>query len=347
MPKERRDRSLSSDRSRASPYHCTSSHPLRSFSESNLEDVKEWEDARCPVCMEHPHNAVLLLCSSNDKGCRPYMCDTSYRHANCLDQFCKAFDENSSTRSPQDGASQSSINQNPSSSEAVEERLEEVTAPVQPDASATLEPTAPCESHAIQKLVCPLCRGQINGWIVVAPARQFMNGKARSCACETCDYSGTYSELRKHARVEHPLVRPSEADPERQHAWRMLERERDLGDVLSTMQSAFLEERGMDGVFATEEGSLLTVFFLFRVLRPGMNSSSGGSWSGFSRSRGQAGSSRSRGQSRIQSRTVSLWGENYNTESNTSPVEEGNNSSESTPDSRHQGDQSPQERSDE
>ncbi|KAK9100798.1 hypothetical protein Scep_024228 [Stephania cephalantha] len=112
------------------------------------------------------------------------------------------------------------------------------------------------------------------------------------------------------------------------------------------MQSTFVEERGMDGVFVTEEGSLLTVFFLFQVLCPGVNSSSGGSWSGFSRSRGQAGSSRLRGQSRIQSRTLSLWGENCNTESNTSPVEDDNNSSESTPDSRHHGDQSRQGRSD-
>ncbi|EFJ21340.1 hypothetical protein SELMODRAFT_96486, partial [Selaginella moellendorffii] len=54
------------------------------------EDTAEWEDVTCPICMESPHNAVLLLCSSSDKGCRPYMCDTSYRHANCLDQYIKA-----------------------------------------------------------------------------------------------------------------------------------------------------------------------------------------------------------------------------------------------------------------
>ncbi|THG14601.1 hypothetical protein TEA_014218 [Camellia sinensis var. sinensis] len=32
--------------------------------------------------------------------------------------------------------------------------------------------------------------------------------------------SGTYTDLRKHARTEHPCVRPSEADPERQRNWR-------------------------------------------------------------------------------------------------------------------------------
>ncbi|GFP87111.1 hypothetical protein PHJA_000854900 [Phtheirospermum japonicum] len=41
--------------------------------------------------MECPHNAVLLLCSSHDKGCRPYMCGTSLRYSNCLDQYNKAY----------------------------------------------------------------------------------------------------------------------------------------------------------------------------------------------------------------------------------------------------------------
>ncbi|KAK9140683.1 hypothetical protein Scep_010364 [Stephania cephalantha] len=52
---------------------------------------KEWDEALCPICMDHPHNAVLLLCSSYDKGCRPYLCDSSYRHSNCLDRFKKFF----------------------------------------------------------------------------------------------------------------------------------------------------------------------------------------------------------------------------------------------------------------
>lgn len=50
---------------------------------------KEWDEASCPICMDHPHNAVLLVCNSHDKGCRSYICDTSYRHSNCLDRFKK------------------------------------------------------------------------------------------------------------------------------------------------------------------------------------------------------------------------------------------------------------------
>ncbi|KAJ8749522.1 hypothetical protein K2173_025717 [Erythroxylum novogranatense] len=53
---------------------------------------QELDDVSCPICMEHPHNAVLLLCSSHEKGCRSYICDTSYRHSNCLDRFKKMRD---------------------------------------------------------------------------------------------------------------------------------------------------------------------------------------------------------------------------------------------------------------
>lgn len=53
--------------------------------------IKDWEDITCSVCMEYPHNAVLLLCSSHDKGCRPYMCGTSSRYSNCLDLYKNAY----------------------------------------------------------------------------------------------------------------------------------------------------------------------------------------------------------------------------------------------------------------
>ncbi|KAK9098808.1 hypothetical protein Syun_025853 [Stephania yunnanensis] len=175
--------------------------------------------------------------------------------------------------------------------------LEEVTAPVHPDISAAPEPPAPCESRAKEKLVCPLCRGQINGWI------------------------GTCSTIY----------------------------ERKGQKLCFTMQSTFVEERGLDGVFVTEEGSLLTVFFLFQVLRLQVKASlmeEANLSCSFSRSREACRVIQLRGQSRIQSRTSSLLGENCNTESNTSPVEDDNNSSESTPNSRHHGDQSRQGRSD-
>lgn len=52
---------------------------------------KDLEDITCSVCMEYPHNAVLLLCSSHNKGCRPYMCGTSSQYSNCLDQYKNAY----------------------------------------------------------------------------------------------------------------------------------------------------------------------------------------------------------------------------------------------------------------
>ncbi|KAI3712052.1 hypothetical protein L1987_70601 [Smallanthus sonchifolius] len=90
MPKDRRS---SSCRCRASPYsRCYKNDDKRAPKSPSLPigNENECEEARCPICMEHPHNAVLLLCSSGEKGCRPYMCDTSSRHSNCLDQFRKS-----------------------------------------------------------------------------------------------------------------------------------------------------------------------------------------------------------------------------------------------------------------
>ncbi|XP_071716894.1 uncharacterized protein [Rutidosis leptorrhynchoides] len=192
MPKERRSSSL--DKCRVSPY-------TRGYKNAEKEKTKtpalpigdeyEWEEARCPICIEHPHNAVLLLCSSREKGCRPYMCDTSSRHSNCLDQFQK-----------------SSMN-------------------------ATTQ----------TKLVCPLCRGQINGWILVDPARKFMDSKTRSCSLETCDFTGNYLQLRKHARCEHPCVRPTAVDPERELEWRNLEEDLEQQDMIN-MQFEFDDDDG-------------------------------------------------------------------------------------------------------
>ncbi|KAF8406969.1 hypothetical protein HHK36_006090 [Tetracentron sinense] len=322
MPKDRRDRSLSFDRCRASPFPCSSSRARRSSSKNPsepVEDLKEWEEARCPVCMEHPHNAVLLLCSSHEKGCRPYMCDTSYRHSNCLDQFRKSSVETPSTIPLQEETSLSSTASHVMTPETIgmdiqeEEGREEGVPP---------GPTMPCESQVQPKLVCPLCRGHIDGWVALEPARLFMNAKARSCARETCDFSGTYADLRKHARLEHPLIRPSEADPERQRDWRRLERQRDIGDVLSTIQSAFGEERSDDSILSVDEGGLLTVFFLIRVFRPGASPSS--NWSSTSRTRG-----RTRGQLSNRRRSTRLWGESYNRETGSSAREGDNESSES------------------
>ncbi|XP_042509929.1 uncharacterized protein LOC122085521 [Macadamia integrifolia] len=326
MPKDRRGRSVSSERSRVSPFPCSSSRTRCSSSKNPLEpvedtreleearrlecekslesaeDIKEWEEARCPVCMEHPHNAVLLLCSSHDKGCRPYMCDTSYRHSNCLDQFRKAFADSPSTIA-QD-SSPNSISSDATTPMDTQDVMNE---------QASNSSTLPSAKNSQSELACPLCRGKINGWHVVEAARQLMNAKARSCACETCDFCGTYSDLRKHARLQHPLVRPSEADPERERDWRNLERQRDLGDVLSTIQSAFVEERSEDEMLAMDNGGLLTVFFLIRVFRPG--SSTSGNWSGASIVRGQPRSRRRRVH----------WGESNDIDAGSASVDDESN----------------------
>lgn len=306
MPKHRRERSLSLDSSRLSPFPCGSGCSLP----INLEDeknMKEWEEARCPVCMEHPHNAILLLCSAHDKGCRPFMCDTSYRHSNCFDQFRKSFNDASvGVLRDQDVQDLTSpLLSVPPISEIAVSELEGDR-----NIDTVLEPS---EKPVKPELLCPLCRGQINGWTVVDSARDFMNAKSRSCASETCDFSGTYKDLRKHARAVHPLVRPTDADPERQDNWRRLERQRDLGDLISTLQSSIGEERNGDSTLTVDEGGWLTVFFLVRFIRPGNSTT-------------RSSTSRSRAQVAVR-RSLRLWGESYEGEADS--VEEDNESPES------------------
>ncbi|KAJ4879352.1 hypothetical protein Rs2_36406 [Raphanus sativus] len=93
MLKERQVLPVSSTRKRASPYplrSCRSKKQKEAESSPPLvpeSSVSEWEDVRCAICLEPPHNAVLLQCSSSSKGCRAYMCDTSSRHSNCFKQY--------------------------------------------------------------------------------------------------------------------------------------------------------------------------------------------------------------------------------------------------------------------
>ncbi|KZV36420.1 hypothetical protein F511_22893 [Dorcoceras hygrometricum] len=261
MPK-RRDRSLSFDRSRLSPYPYQSSST--SLIEENAENMKEWENTRCPVCMEHPHNAILLICSSHEKGCHPFMCDTSYRHSNCFDQFQKSFAETSDVSQTPDDVQNSESPLATAVSPLAVSDLE--SAHSQED--LLLVADVPVESPVKPKLVCPLCRGLITGWTVMESARRFMNSKSRSCACETCDFSGPYHDLRKHARLVHPLVRPTDTDPERQRNWRRLERQRDLGDLISTLQSSIGEDMADGRTLTIDDGGWLTVFFLVRFTRP-------------------------------------------------------------------------------
>ncbi|XP_057416982.1 uncharacterized protein LOC130711407 [Lotus japonicus] len=178
-------------------------------------DTKEWEDVTCSVCMEFPHNAVLLLCSSHDKGCRAYMCGTSLRHSNCLDQYKKAYTK---VISPRDGQP-----------------------PVQGSVANPVElqdSNSPLEKSEVTELACPLCRGQVKGWTVVEPVRDYLNAKKRSCMQDSCSFVGNYKELKKHVRAEHPLARPRMVDPDHEQKWRWLEWEREREDVISTVTSA-------------------------------------------------------------------------------------------------------------
>lgn len=176
---------------------------------SKALEKKELEDVTCSVCMEYPHNAVLLLCSSHDKGCRPYMCGTSFRHSNCLDQYKKAY------------------------TKVISSNMQ----PMQGTPGVLQDPNLLPEKCEATELACPLCRGQVKGWTVVEPARDYLNAKKRGCMQDDCSFVGNYKELKKHVRAEHPLARPRMVDPAHEQKWRWLEWEREREDVISTVTS--------------------------------------------------------------------------------------------------------------
>ncbi|CAA7033417.1 unnamed protein product [Microthlaspi erraticum] len=225
MAKVRRARRrVSARRIRARPYKFTSSKK-RSVLAANkcprVMEKNEWEDAVCSVCMECPHNAVLLLCSSHDKGCRPYMCATSFRYSNCLDQYKKA-----------------SAKLLPSHQQPIDSKSE------------------------LANLKCPLCRGQVKGWTIVQPARDDLNLKKRSCMQESCTFGGSFKELRKHMKSDHPCAQPREVDPDVEQKWRSFEVEQERNDVISTIRSTmpgatvfgdYVIERGAYGSDSDED----------------------------------------------------------------------------------------------
>ncbi|XP_057503289.1 uncharacterized protein LOC130786869 [Actinidia eriantha] len=206
--------------------HKVSPCPLPSHSLKVLKDVhqkkkgskgqekKEWKDATCSVCLEYPHNAVLLLCSSYNKGCRPYMCATSNRYSNCLEQYKKAYTKVTSTQITEQGHGSMD------------------------DSGFSLGLGCPSENAEASEILCPLCRGQVKGWTVVEPARNYLNTKRRTCMQENCAFVGTYEELRKHVKAKHPRARPREVDPSLAAKWKRLEREREREDVISTIRSS-------------------------------------------------------------------------------------------------------------
>ncbi|XVF48163.1 hypothetical protein PTKIN_Ptkin03bG0168900 [Pterospermum kingtungense] len=171
-----------------------------------MEDFQlstNWDDVTCPICLDFPHNGVLLQCSSYEKGCCPFVCDTDHLHSNCLDRFKSAYGMLS-----------------PSTSDEI---------------SVTNIPQTVCADNC--RPTCPLCRGEVTGWIVVDKARLLLDEKRRCCEEEQCLFSGTYSELQKHAQLEHPHARPSRIDPARQLDWENFQQSSEIIDVLSTIHS--------------------------------------------------------------------------------------------------------------
>ncbi|WJZ84985.1 hypothetical protein VitviT2T_004555 [Vitis vinifera] len=193
-------------------FFGTLDHP-KTFNMDNVQLDTNWEDVTCPICLDFPHNGVLLQCSSYEKGCRPFVCDTDHLHSNCLERFKSAYGMSSELKSP-------------STSDA--------------DADAA----AAASAENIQQLsedscrpTCPLCRGEVTGWIVVDKAREQLDEKKRCCAEERCAFMGTYLELRNHAQLEHPHARPSKIDPARQLDWENFQQSSEIIDVLSTIHS--------------------------------------------------------------------------------------------------------------
>lgn len=166
-----------------------------------------WEDVICPICLDFPHNGVLLQCSSYDNGCRPFMCDTDHTHSNCLDRFKTAHGMPATVKDP-------------SASDA-----------------SPVEGIGSVELHGNVRPTCPLCRGEVTGWVVVDEARVHLNKKKRCCEEEKCAYIGNYVELLNHAKLKHPHARPSKIDPVRQLDWDNFQQSSEIIDVLSTIHS--------------------------------------------------------------------------------------------------------------
>ncbi|XP_020109471.1 uncharacterized protein LOC109724903 [Ananas comosus] len=177
---------------------------------SKLEDIKlnnSWDDVICPICLDFPHNGILLLCSSYKKGCRPFMCDTDQNHSNCLDRFKTVHGFRAAAKVSAD------------QSEAISEGIQVISS--NPENCPT----------------CPLCRGEVTGWVVVDEARHYLNMKRRCCEEKRCSYVGNYMELEQHAKNEHPHARPSEIDPAQQLDWDNFQQSSEIIDVLSTIHS--------------------------------------------------------------------------------------------------------------
>lgn len=181
MPKER---PTASNMTRVSPYPLHSSRTQREIqAESPIQNQGpgEWEEIKCVICMEPPHNAVLLKCSSFSKGCRTYMCDTSGRHSNCFKQYRRK-------------------NRN----------------------------------RFTKAIRCPNCRGEVKETMKESGARRYLNAKPRSCAFEGCTFWGSYSQIEKHLKADHPrFSRRPLVDAVRQRAWDEMQRGGEYTEIMT------------------------------------------------------------------------------------------------------------------
>lgn len=235
---------------------------------SSIVDVQlstNWDNVTCPICLDHPHNSVLLQCSSYEKGCRPFLCDTNHLHSNCLGRFKTANGMPSGSKPPSTSDAEASVNPGPGPGWAVGSRQ-------------GLPALVISESNG--KPTCPLCRGEVNGWVVIDKARQYLDQKNRCCEEERCAFVGTYLELQKHAQQEHPNSRPSRIDPARQLDWENFQQSSEIVDVLSTIHSEvprgvvlgdYVIEYGDDDTadefedFPGDEGNWWTSCILYQV----------------------------------------------------------------------------------
>ncbi|KAG5530050.1 hypothetical protein RHGRI_030420 [Rhododendron griersonianum] len=92
MPKEATVPTLSFDQSTASPYLSPAKIAkmniyLIKFIQVVHSIKRDKEEVRCSICLERPHNAVLLQCPNVEEGCHSYMCHTNNRDSNCFSQF--------------------------------------------------------------------------------------------------------------------------------------------------------------------------------------------------------------------------------------------------------------------
>lgn len=213
--------SYSTSQSHQAGLHMLSCSSTRGFKpilsknkNSKSLNKKEWDATTCSVCLEYPHNAVLLLCSSHDKGCRPYMCETSRRYSNCLQQYKNAYMKLREVEGTSQGNALGNHEHAPSNLGDMAEKIQ------------------------VPELLCPLCRGQVKAFTIVESARRYFNGKKRMCLQEKCMFTGNYKELRKHVQAEHPRAQPRALDPALEEKWKRLEQQRERNDVISTIISS-------------------------------------------------------------------------------------------------------------